>query len=700
MANTDQKLVVTELDFAQIKTNLKNFLRDQSEFTDFDFEASGMSTLLDVLAYNTHYMAYYNNMIANEMFLDTAILRDSVVSHAKMLGYTPVSSVAPRATVNLQITRPTGDTTASLTLPRFTRLQSTPLNGISYTFVNTEAKTTNYDPTCNRFCFDNLYIYQGQPLTYTFTYNPTNNPSASFELPDDGIDTNTMEVLVQESSTSIKTERYTLSTDATTVSSNAAVYYLDETRNGKYKIYFGDGVLGKSLTSGNIVIVNYIRTDGAAANKSNAFSLVDSVGGFTTSIIYPIKAASGGTAQESISKIRFSAPKAYVSNNRGVTKEDLIALINKNYPYFEAVNVWGGEENDPPIYGRVFIAAKPTLGFEITESEKLDVINNIIKPVSVVTIIPEFVDVDYNYLNIFAEVFYDKTKTTRSADSVKSIVRDAIINYKDSDLDNFNGRFKISKLLRNIDDSESSIQYSDAVTLIEKRFIPQVGAARNYTIDFGTSISREDPSYRIYSTPAFRQYDSEAVLRKCFFEETEGTSSGVESIDIVAGTTQSSYEITTSMINSGTAPFITINGDGVGANAYPVIVNGKIKQVIVDKPGINYTTATALLYYQDKVDTTASFSVNIQGRYGVLRSYFFDNNNIKTTLNAEAGTIDYLLGKIVLNQFDPVSIEDPLKIFRIVAKPETNNFESARSRIITIDDGDINAINITVKSID
>jgi hypothetical protein len=700
MANTDQKLVVTELDFAQIKTNLKNFLRDQSEFTDFDFEASGMSTLLDVLAYNTHYMAYYNNMIANEMFLDTAILRDSVVSHAKMLGYTPVSSVAPRATVNLQITRPTGDTTASLTLPRFTRFQSTPLNGISYTFVNTEAKTTNYDPTCNRFCFDNLYIYQGQPLTYTFTYNPTNNPSASFELPDDGIDTNTMEVLVQESSTSIKTERYTLSTDATTVSSNAAVYYLDETRNGKYKIYFGDGVLGKSLTSGNIVIVNYVRTDGAAANKSNAFSLVDSVGGFTTSIIYPIKAASGGTAQESISKIRFSAPKAYVSNNRGVTKEDLIALINKNYPYFEAVNVWGGEENDPPIYGRVFIAAKPTLGFEITESEKLDVINNIIKPVSVVTIIPEFVDVDYNYLNIFAEVFYDKTKTTRSADSVKSIVRGAIVNYKDSDLDNFNGRFKISKLLRNIDDSESSIQYSDAVTLIEKRFIPQVGAARNYTIDFGTSISREDPSYRIYSTPAFRQYDSEGVLRKCFFEETEGTSSGVESIDIVAGTTQSSYEITTSMINSGTAPFITINGDGVGANAYPVIVNGKIKQVIVDKPGINYTTATALLYYQDKVDTTASFSVNIQGRYGVLRSYFFDNNNIKTTLNAEAGTIDYLLGKIVLNQFDPVSIEDPLKIFRIVAKPETNNFESARSRIITIDDGDINAINITVKSID
>jgi hypothetical protein len=688
MANTDQKLVVSELDFAQIKNNLKNFLRDQQEFSDFDFEAAGINVLLDILAYNTHYMAFYNNMIANEMFLDTALLRDSVVSHAKMLGYTPVSSVAPRATINLQITRPQGNTQASLTLPRFTRMQSTPLNGVSYTFVNTESRTVEYDPTCNRFCFDNLYIYQGQPLTYTFAYNATNNPTQSFELPDAGIDTSTLEVLVQESSTSLKTERFTLATDATTVSSNSSVYFIDESRNGTYKIYFGDSVIGKSLTNGNIVIVNYLRTDGAASNKSNAFSLVDSVGGFTTSIIYPVKGASGGTGQESITKVRFSAPKAYVSNNRGVTKDDLVALINKNYPYFEAVNVWGGEENDPPIYGKVFIAAKPTLGFEITESEKLDVINNVIKPVSVVTVIPEFVDVDYNYLQIFAEVFYDSTKTTRSSEAIKSVVRSSILNFKDVELDNFNSRFKLSRMLRAIDDSETSISYSDAVAVIEKRLIPQVGTARNYTLDFGTSISREDPSYRIYSSPAFRQFDADGVLRKCFFEETPGSSSGIESIEIVNAPG-----------NYLTAPTISINGDGVGANAYPVIVNGKITQIIVDKPGVNYTTATAITTYQDEVDTTVDLTVNVQGRYGVLRSYFFDDNNIKTTLTAEAGEIDYQMGKITLQQFNPVSIEDPLKIFRMVAKPETNNFESARSRIITIDDEDTNAINITVKTI-
>jgi len=598
--------------------------------------------------------------------------------------------VASRATVNLQITRPVGDTTATLTLPRFTRFQSTPLNGISFTFVNTETKTVNYDITCNRFCFDNLYLYQGQPLTYTFGFNSTNNPTQSFELPDAGIDTSTIEVLVQESASSLKTERFSLSTDVTTVSSNSAVYYIDETRNGKYKIYFGDGVIGKALVNGNIVIVNYLKTEGAAANKSNAFSLVDSVGGFTNSVVYPIKAASGGSSPESIAKIRFSAPKTYISNNRGVTKNDLIVIINKNYPYFEAVNVWGGEENDPPIYGKVFVAAKPALGYDITESEKLTVINDIIKPVSVVTVIPEFVDVDYNYLNVFAEVYYDPTKTTRSADGIKSVVRSAILNFKDIELDNFNSRFKLSKMLRAIDDSESSISYSDAVTVIEKRFIPQVGAARNYTLDFGTPISREDPSYRIYSTPAFKQYDSDGVLRRCFFEETPGTSSGVESIEIVSAPTL--YL---------SAPTITINGDGVGANAYPIIVNGKITQVVVDKPGVNYTTATAIAYYQDELDTTVDLSVNIQGRFGTIRSYFFDDNNIKTTLNPDAGIVDYKLGKITLQEFDPFSIEDPLKIFRIIAKPETNNFESSRQRIINVDEEDTTgSIIINVKAID
>jgi hypothetical protein len=689
MANVDQKLTISELDFAEIKANLKNFLRDQEEFSDFDFEASGMSVILDILAYNTHYMAFYNNMIANEMFLDTALLRDSVVSHAKMLGYTPVSATSARAKVNLQILRPAGNTQTTLVLPKYTRFQSEAIDSASYTFVNRNTAVANYDATCNRFCFDNLYIFQGQPLTYTFSYDSALNPQQNFELPDTGIDTASLEVIVQESATSLRTEKYTFAPRATSTSNTSAVFFLDEMRGGKYKIYFGDGVIGKSLTNGNIVIVNYLRTDGAAANKANAFTLVQSVGGFTNSIVFPLIAASGGSSPEGPERVRYAATKAYTSNNRGVTRDDIIALINQNYPYFEAVNVWGGEDNDPPVYGKVFVAAKPTSGYEITESEKLTVINDVIKPVSVVTVIPEFVDVDYNYLNIAAEVFYDPTKTNLSQDAISAVVRNAIINYKNNDLDNFNSRFKLSKLLRYIDDSNLSIGYSDAIATIEKRLVPQVGAARNYTLKFGTPLSREDPKNRIYSTPAFTKYDSEGALRKCFFEETPGTSSGVESIEIISAPTL--YL---------SPPTISIVGDGFGANAYPVIVNGKITEIFIDNPGVNYTTATITMYYDDEFDATASFNVILQGRYGVLRSFFFDDNNVKTVLNPEAGTIDYKLGTITLREFDPVAIEDPLKILRIVAKPETNNFESARSRIITIDEEDVGAITIDAKTID
>jgi len=689
MANIDQKLVISELDFFEIKQNLKEFLRDQSEFTDFDFEASGMSTLLDILAYNTHYMAFYNNMIANEMFLDTALLRDSVVSHAKMLGYTPVSATSARAKINLQITRPAGNTQTTLTLPRFTRFQAAPINSISYVFVNPETMVGVYDPACGRFCFDNLYIKEGQPLSYTFTYDATNNPTQSFELPDDNIDTSTLEVLVQESATSLRSQKFILATDATTVLTDSAVYYLDETRNGKFRIYFGDDTIGKGLTNGNIVVATYVKTNGESANKANAFSLIESVGGFSTHIIFPIEPASGGADRESIDRIRFTAPKTFISNNRGVTKDDIISLINAKYPYFDAVNVWGGEENDPPIYGKVFIAAKPSTGYQVTESEKLTVINDIVKPISVMTVTPEFIDVDYNYINVFASVYYDPTKTSRSTDAIKTLVRNAIVAYRNNNLDNFNSKFKLSRMLRDIDDSDLSISFSDASATIQKRIEPAFNVSRNYTIDFGTALSREDTKYKLFSAPAFLQRDKEEIVRACFFEETTGSSSGVENISIISA--PKVYE---------DIPEIRILGDGIGANAYPIVVNGKITSIVIDNAGVNYTTATAYLYYQEVLDNTASFSVGVQGRYGIVRSYYFDNNNIKTILNASAGTIDYQFGVIKLNQFAPLDIDDPMKILKITAKPSSTNFESARSRIITIDDEDSVSINIEVKSVE
>ena len=685
MANIDQKLTVSELDFNDIKANLKNFLRDQSEFSDFDFEAAGINVLLDILAYNTHYNAFYLNMVANEMFMDTALLRDSVVSHAKTLGYIPTSSTASRATIDLEVYRPAGDTSASLSLPKYTKFQSSVLDGgTSYTFVNNNTAVGAYDETCGRFCFHNLYIYQGQPISYTFTYDATNNTNQLFELPDSGIDTGSLEVIVQESQTSVRTERFTLSTDATTVTSNSAVFYIQESRNGKYSIYFGDGVIGKKLVNGNVVIVSYVKTDGAAANKANSFTLAETVGGYTASVIYPVAAASGGNSPESVEKIRFSAPKFYTSSGRGVTADDIAALINLKYPYFDSVTVWGGDENDPPVYGKVFVSAKPTGGYEITEVEKSSIIADIIKPICVVTVTPEFVDVDYNYINVYAKVFYNPTKTSLSPDGIRTIARNAIISYKTTDLNTFNSKFRQSRLLRTIDDSNLAINHSDAESTIEKRIVPALNVLRNYVLNYGTALAREDSKYRISSSPAYTQYDVDGALRNCFLEETPGSSSGIESISVVTAT--NTYE---------SVPSILISGDGIGANAYPIVVNGKITQVIVDNPGVDYKSATAQVYYQEDLDATAKFNVFVQSRFGIIRSYYFNNNNIKTIMDAAAGTVDYTVGKIVLNGFRPVGI-DSSRTLKIVARPENHNFESSRSKIITIDDEASNSINIEV----
>ena len=686
MANIDQKLTVSELDFADIKANLKNFLRDQEEFSDFDFEAAGINVLLDILAYNTHYNAFYNNMLANEMFLDTALMRDSVVSHAKMLGYTALSSTAARAKIDLELFRPGSSTDTSLTLPKYTRFQSSvEAGGSSYMFVNREATVGNYDETCGRFCFHDLYIYQGQPKSYSFTYDSASNANQLFEIPDINVDTSSLEVIVKESASSSRIEKFELSTDATTVTSNSAIYYIQESRNGKYAIYFGDNVIGKSLVNGNIVTMTYIKTDGSDANKANSFVLVDDVNGISASVIYPLVAASGGSEQETAEEIRYSAPKFYTSTGRGVTKDDIISVINKKYPYFSAVNVWGGDENDPPVYGKVFIAAKPTGGYEITETEKQSILADIIKPVCVVTVTPEFIDVDYNYIVVNANVYYDPTKTTLSADAIKTTVRNAILYYKSAELDNFNSRFKLSRLLRYIDDSSLAISYSDADCTLQKRITPALNAARNYVLNFGVPLSREDSKYKLFSAPGYTQYDVEGNLRTCFLEETPGSSSGVESISVISAT--ANYE---------SIPSITIVGDGIGANAYPIIVNGKVTSIIIDNPGVNYKAAKAYLYYQGDLDNTATFNVSVQKRYGIIRSYYFDNNNIKTVLDSNAGVIDYEMGKVTLSQLTPVEVLDASKTIKFTAKPETNYFESSRNRIITIDSEDTVAININV----
>ena len=685
MANIDAKLQVAELDFDTIKTNLKEFMQAQSEFSDYNFEGSGLSTLLDVLAYNTHYMGYYLNMVSNEMFIDTALTRGAVVSHAKLLGYTPRSRVSSKAAVDLTITPVANDSNSSVVIPRFTRFVSETKDGVNYIFVTPSSRIVSKNTTTGLFNVENLEIKEGQPVTFTYTYTSDTNPKQVFELQDVGIDTSTLVVAVQKSAQNANLETYILAQDATDVDENALVYYLEENKNGRYQIYFGDDVIGKKLSDGNIVIVSYVVTTGISANGLKSFRLLDNVLNGSTITVTLRSESTSGAPEETIDQIKFTAPKSYIAQNRAVTKNDYIALINRDYPYFEAVNVWGGEDNIPPVYGKVFFTAKPLGGYEITVTEIEYVKNNVIRPFSVLTVTPEYVAADYNYLNLIVDVNFDPTKTNRTGEEVKSVITAAIRNFANTNLDTFNNSFKVSQLSRAIDDSENSIMSNDIKVYIEKRFAPDTTRSQSYEINFGTELQQGTTLQRITTTPSFTYLDSSNIERECFIEEVLQSYTGIEEIEVTAA--GSGYTST---------PSIYIDGDGTGAAAQALIVNGTLRKVIITNPGSGYTSAIARVEGGGGVNAT--IKPILQGRVGQLK-IFTIINSIKKTVVENIGTVDYKAGTITLNNFFPTAISDPFGTIVIKATPIKKIFSSERNRIITLDQSDPAALSVTVNAI-
>lgn len=322
MAGANSQINLVGLDFDTIKTNLKTFLKSQDTFKDYNFEGSGMSILLDVLAYNTQYNSFYLNMVANETFLDTALQRSSVVSQAKLLNYTPKSTIAPTAYVDVVVT---GVSQSSLTLPAYTNFLSESVDGTNFNFVTTETSVEN--TSANTVTFSDVELKQGIPVTYRFTVDSTTNPTYTFELPDSTIDTSSLLITVQQSSSNSFSEVYTNSESYLMLDGDSRVFFLQESLNGNYEVIFGDGILGKKLIDGNIVIASYISTQGTSAAGANNFVLMDSISGFTNTIVYSKTKASPGSEKESIDSIKFQAPKTFASQGRAVTKDDYITAI-------------------------------------------------------------------------------------------------------------------------------------------------------------------------------------------------------------------------------------------------------------------------------------------------------------------------------------------------------------------------------------
>lgn len=687
------RLKVTELDFDTIKSNLKTFLKSQDEFTDYDFEGSGLSILLDVLAYNTHYNAYYLNMIANESFLDTALLRNSVVSHAKKFGYVPRSATAARSTINFTVNS-LNSTPESLTIPRGYTFISSLIDNKIYKFVTLEDVTVTKVGT--NFVFSNLKIYEGSLNRYSFTHSQTSNLKQIFSIPDQNVDTSTLKVVVQQSSSNTDVVIYNLATDVINLSANSQVYFLQEGLNNQYEIYFGDDVIGKKLPDGGIVSVTYLSTNGSVANKANNFVATSAISSFTTFTVNPVAASSGGSERETVDQIKFAAPLQFTSQNRAVTKNDYVKLIQQKYPQFEAVNVWGGEENIPPVYGKVFISAKPKLGFEVSDTEKDYFINEIVKPISVLTVTPEFVNVDYNYLKIISTVYYDPTKTDLNTSTLSTKIDNTINNFSSLNLNKFNSIFSSSKLRTNIDNSDTSIISNELEMFLSKRFRPILTQTNNYILDFGVELSKGTTLDNFYSSPTFTILDENLIERTCFLEEIPSSFTGVETITVI-----------TPGFNYTSTPTIEIVGDGQGAQASAIIVNGKLNSVVVTNPGVGYTTAAIRIIGGNGTGATAD--AVLENRYGKIRISYFKPDEVtsrstKVVLNSERndgimGTIDYLLGKVTLNNFAPLSIDNDFGELSINVRPKSTVLQSVKNKMLAFDSQDPTSVVVELKVI-
>jgi len=653
------RLRITELDFDTIKSNLKTFLNQQAEFTDYDFEGSGLSVLIDLLAYNTHYNAYYLNMVANEAFLDTALLRDSAVSHAKTLNYVPHSARAPVAIIDFTVESNT-TTSATMTLNEGFSFLSNQIDSKSYNFVVLDDVTVTKSNT--EFVFENLEIYEGQLVSYNFTYNQSSNPKQIFTLPDDNIDTTTLKVTVTPNAGNTATTVYNKVTEILDIDATSEVFFLQEERNGKYQIYFGNDVVGKSLADGSVVTATYLLTNGEAANKANNFvataSVVDSLNNSLTDFtINPISAASGGSARESVDDIKFSAAAQFSTQNRLVTFKDYESYILNNYPNLDSVSVWGGEENTPPVYGKVFVSLKPTNNYFISETEKQRIIDEIISPKSIVAVQTEILDPEYLYLIIENSVQYDSKKTTSSETAIKQIIRDAILGYRDRELNKFGARFILSKLQDDVDETDmNSILGSETVVRVQKRFEPSLNSSQAYTINFNVPLHRGTISNKLVSSE-FVVNDSNGIARTVTFEEIPQSYSGISSISISNPGT-----------GYTTAPTVTITGDGVGATATATVVNGSIQSIEVTNRGIDYTRAIVTISGGNGYGATAT--AVIDARTGALRTIYYDTNAERQVVDSTAGAIDYDSGIVTINDINIRSVVTSDGLIRLSIEAE------------------------------
>tara|TARA_Y100000034_G_scaffold125800_1_gene176064 strand:+ start:3658 stop:5541 length:1884 start_codon:yes stop_codon:yes gene_type:complete len=519
MASTEGKLNIAELDFTQIKENLIGFLQNQSEFVGYNFRGSSFDVLLDVLAYNTHYNAYYANMVANEMFLDSATLRNSVVARSKHLGYLPRSAKGSKASVNLTITP--SDDPAVITIPRFTQFQGD-VDGINYIWCTSDSHAVNINANLI-YTVSDVELTQGIPISYRYTA-ATADVDQRYLLPNANIDTDTLTVTVQTSETESASFAYDLANDITTVNSTSKHYFLDAQDDGLFEVQFGDGILGKEIANGNIITLAGLVTDAGATNGCKSFSVVSSVGGYSNVQIITSTAAGGGVAQADIEEIKFNAPKNFDAQNRCVTVYDYVSLVKRDYPAAQSVVAWGGEDSDPPIYGKVYIAIKPRVGNVLSTAAKERIERSILAKRNVVGVTSVVVDPDYVYLGLDSTVKYDSSLTSNSEAILKKTVTSTIRNFGASNLKDFDKAFRYSNIIKLIDEAEVSIKSNQTAVSLKRYLYPLIGSTAAYTLKFSNEIYHPSNTFwgSITSSKFSYRDTANTVWEDCRFQDENG----------------------------------------------------------------------------------------------------------------------------------------------------------------------------------
>ena len=554
-------LLVTDLNFDTIKGNLQSYLSSQSEFQDYDFESSGMQTIIQLLAYNTYQNAIYTNFVSNEMFLDSALIRNNVVSHAKLLGFTPTSARGAEATISVTV-NPAGSPD-TVVVPANTTFSST-VDGVSYTFQSKD--TTTFTRSDAGVYNASMVIREGDPVQESYTVS-TVNP-VRYILNNQNSDTTSLKVSVQQSVSNTAVQVYNLADDITTINGNSAVYFLQENNDGAYEIQFGDNILGKKPLDGNIVKLNYNVVNGPILNGARTFNGPATLAGNSSYSIATTSRAVGGSNPQSVDSIKFNAPKNFSAQNRAVTANDYKSILLNNAPDLQTISVWGGEKNSPPVYGKVYISAKPFNGDVLSESRKAELIE-LLDDRNTVTIEPVFVDAEYLYVVPSIQVRYNPAVTNKDGNTLLNQIDSVMNTFNLNDLGVYNSNFYLSEFIKKVDSIDDSVINVAIDIQMQRRFIPNTTITQAYQVNFNNPIYNPHAGHKYAISSSSFTYNGFT----CYFDDDGNGKLRIyrivqgKRVPVINNAGVVNYTLGSVRIYA--ANFTGFTGDGIKINAVP-----------------------------------------------------------------------------------------------------------------------------------